>query len=178
MCRGRQGGQDRLDDRRIYPVRAAEHCRAVDHRRAARHRTGRRVRGGWRATEGAAGGQRSGVGVPSAATLCEGEVGLSYIPPGTPWNNGYIESFNNRLGKECLNQPLEHPVRSLGGDRRLQTRAQSSTPPFGPELPNTGRLPGGLSNGDSPNASTVCRAVAHCLGPRILMRSSNMMESA
>jgi transposase InsO family protein len=21
---------------------------------------------------------------------------LSYIPPGTPWNNGYIESFNNR----------------------------------------------------------------------------------
>jgi transposase InsO family protein len=31
-------------------------------------------------------------------------VGLSYIPPGTPWNNGYIESFNNRLRKECLNR--------------------------------------------------------------------------
>ena len=26
-----------------------------------------------------------------------------YIPPGTPWNNGYIE-FNNRLLKECLNR--------------------------------------------------------------------------
>ena len=31
-------------------------------------------------------------------------VGLSYIPPGTPWNNGYIESLNNRLRKECLNR--------------------------------------------------------------------------
>jgi putative transposase len=30
--------------------------------------------------------------------FCEKKVGLSYIPPGTPWNNGYIESFNNRLG--------------------------------------------------------------------------------
>jgi putative transposase len=35
--------------------------------------------------------------------FCAGKVGLSYIPPGTPWNNGYIESFNNRLRKECLN---------------------------------------------------------------------------
>ena len=32
------------------------------------------------------------------------KVGLSYIPPGAPWDNGYIESFNNRLGKECLNR--------------------------------------------------------------------------
>ena len=31
-------------------------------------------------------------------------VGLSYIPPGTPWNHNYIESFNNRLRKECLNR--------------------------------------------------------------------------
>jgi putative transposase len=36
--------------------------------------------------------------------FCEGRVGLSYIAPGTPWNNGYIESFNNRLRKECLNR--------------------------------------------------------------------------
>lgn len=40
------------------------------------------------------------------AARCGGghKVGLSYIPPGTPWNNGYIESFNNRLRKECLNR--------------------------------------------------------------------------
>ncbi len=36
--------------------------------------------------------------------FCEGKVGLSYIPPGSPWDNGYIESFNNRLRKECLNR--------------------------------------------------------------------------
>ena len=36
--------------------------------------------------------------------FCDGKVGLLYIPPGTPWNNGYVESFNNRLRKECLNR--------------------------------------------------------------------------
>jgi len=28
----------------------------------------------------------------------------------------------------ALPQPLDHPARSLGGDRRLQARPQSSTP--------------------------------------------------
>jgi len=36
--------------------------------------------------------------------FCAGNVGMSFIPPGTPWNNGHIESFNNRLRKECLNR--------------------------------------------------------------------------
>ncbi|SHY28563.1 transposase [Mycobacteroides abscessus subsp. abscessus] len=36
--------------------------------------------------------------------FCENRVGMVYIPPGTPWNNGYVESFNNRLRKECLNR--------------------------------------------------------------------------
>ncbi|MCJ0981029.1 integrase core domain-containing protein, partial [Rhodococcus sp. ARC_M12] len=36
--------------------------------------------------------------------FCRDRVGISYIPPGTPWNNGHIESFNNRLRKECLNR--------------------------------------------------------------------------
>ena len=44
--------------------------------------------------------------------FCENKTGMSYIPPGCPWDNGYIESLNNRIRKECLNpQPLEHPVR-------------------------------------------------------------------
>ncbi|WP_270240984.1 IS3 family transposase, partial [Rothia kristinae] len=29
-------------------------------------------------------------------------TGLSYIPPGSPWRNGYIESFNSRIRDECL----------------------------------------------------------------------------
>lgn len=36
--------------------------------------------------------------------FCDDRFGMSYIPPGTPWNNGHIESFNNRLRKECLNR--------------------------------------------------------------------------
>jgi len=36
--------------------------------------------------------------------FCDGKFGMSYIPPGTPENNGNIESFNNRLRKECLNR--------------------------------------------------------------------------
>jgi putative transposase len=42
--------------------------------------------------------------------FCDGKVGLSYIPPGTPRNNGYIESFNNRLRKECLNRNHWHTL--------------------------------------------------------------------
>ena len=36
--------------------------------------------------------------------FCRDRVGISCIPPGTPWNNRHIESFNNRLRKECLNR--------------------------------------------------------------------------
>lgn len=36
--------------------------------------------------------------------FCENKTGMVYIPPGSPWDNGYIESFNSRLRKECLNR--------------------------------------------------------------------------
>jgi len=31
------------------------------------------------------------------------DVVLSFIPPGEPWHNGYVESFNGRVRDECLN---------------------------------------------------------------------------
>lgn len=31
------------------------------------------------------------------------KTGLFYIPPGSPWCNGYVESFNARVRDECLN---------------------------------------------------------------------------
>jgi hypothetical protein len=40
-------------------------------------------------------GQRSLAGFSSAATVLREQGDLSYIPPGTPLNNGYIESFIN-----------------------------------------------------------------------------------
>jgi hypothetical protein len=35
--------------------------------------------------------------------LGESHVGLHFIPPGEPWRNGYIESFNSRIRDDCLN---------------------------------------------------------------------------
>ena len=35
--------------------------------------------------------------------FCEDQIGIRYIPPGEPWRNGFIESFNNRVRDECLN---------------------------------------------------------------------------
>ena len=34
-------------------------------------------------------------------------LGISprYIEPGSPWENGYCESFNGKLREECLNGP-------------------------------------------------------------------------
>ncbi len=35
--------------------------------------------------------------------FAEEKLGIHYIPPGQPWCNGFIESFNNRVRDECLN---------------------------------------------------------------------------
>jgi transposase InsO family protein len=37
------------------------------------------------------------------ADWASNRVGLSFIPPGQPWRNGYVESFNSRVRDECLN---------------------------------------------------------------------------
>jgi hypothetical protein len=43
--------------------------------------------------------------------FCIGTVGLSYIPPRTPSNDRYIESFNNRATKGVPQpQPLDDPA--------------------------------------------------------------------
>lgn len=64
----------------------------------------RRLRpAGWPA-DGAAPGQRARNDLAGTASVLRWPGRLSYIPPGTPWNNGFIESFNNRLRRECLNR--------------------------------------------------------------------------
>lgn len=37
------------------------------------------------------------------ADWAAGQVSLHFIPPGEPWRNGYVESFNSRIRDECLN---------------------------------------------------------------------------
>lgn len=36
--------------------------------------------------------------------LRDQQVGPAFIPPGKPWHNGFIESFNGKLRDECLNR--------------------------------------------------------------------------
>lgn len=36
-------------------------------------------------------------------SFCEDHINIRYIPPGEPWRNAFIESFNNRIRDECLN---------------------------------------------------------------------------
>jgi putative transposase len=38
--------------------------------------------------------------------LEESKVGTLFIEPGSPWENGYVESFNGKLRDECLNGEL------------------------------------------------------------------------
>lgn len=38
----------------------------------------------------------------AVAEFCQHRIGIVYIPPGKPWHNGYVESFNNRVRDECL----------------------------------------------------------------------------
>jgi transposase InsO family protein len=71
--------------------------------------------------------------------FCENRVGLVYISPGNPWNNGYIESFNNRLRKECLNRNHWNTLfeaRVVIGD--FKDEHNHRHPAFGLGLPNTG----------------------------------------
>jgi transposase InsO family protein len=72
------------------------------------------------------------------ADWAAGQVGLHFVPPGEPWRNGYVESFNSRIPDECLNikqllvagpRPSDH--------QRLETRLQPPSPTFRPRLPTT-----------------------------------------
>jgi len=36
--------------------------------------------------------------------LRDQSVGPAFIPPGRPWHNGFVESFNGKLRDECLNR--------------------------------------------------------------------------
>jgi hypothetical protein len=37
-----------------------------------------------------------------------------YIEPGSPWENGYCESFNSKLRDELLNGEIFYSLESLG----------------------------------------------------------------
>ncbi len=48
--------------------------------------------------------------MPAASSKCAQASPTSFIDPGSPWQNGHIESFNSRLREECRNG---HVIESL-----------------------------------------------------------------
>ena len=74
-----------------------------------------------------------------------GKVGVKtlYITPGSPWENGYNESFNGSLRDELLNGgDLLQPGRGEGPDRVLASPLQHGPTAQQPELPTTGTASG------------------------------------
>ena len=41
-------------------------------------------------------------------------TGTLYIEPGSPWENGYCESFNGKLRDECLNGEIFYSLKAPG----------------------------------------------------------------
>ncbi len=80
-----------------------------------------------------------------AAALAEWagtRTGMIFIPPGEPWKNPFIESFNGRLSDECLNLHLFWSLAtprspSATGRRSTSTTGRThrwATEPHGPTL--------------------------------------------
>ncbi|GEC17496.1 hypothetical protein NWI01_33880 [Nitrobacter winogradskyi] len=38
-------------------------------------------------------------------------MAIPHIEPGSPWENGYCESFNSKLRDECLNQEIFYSLK-------------------------------------------------------------------
>ena len=98
--------------------------------------------------------------------LEQNAVRTLYIRPGSPWDNGHIESFHDKLRDECLNRELfgnltearvvieqwrreyneERPRSSLGYQtprefaRQLALRLRSATPPSASRPANTNKM--------------------------------------
>ena len=60
----------------------------------------------------------------------------AYIAPGSPWENGYVESFNARLaGRAPQRRDLLHPAGSADHHRELETTLQHGAPAWLTWLP-------------------------------------------
>ena len=65
----------------------------------------------------------------------------AYIEPGTPWENGYCESFNSKLRDELLNGEIFYSLAEAEDRHRgLASALQHPAPTLVARLPATGTL--------------------------------------
>lgn len=86
--------------------------------------------------------------------MTSNDEGTSYIEPGSPWQNGYAESFDSKFSDECLNceefttvqearviiaqwrqgHNYRRPHRSLDGITPAAFAAKNQVPEYSPRL--------------------------------------------
>ena len=100
-----------------------------------------------------------------------GAVGAktAYIEPGSPWENGYCESFNAKLRDELLNAEIfyilaEAKIVIASGRRHYNTRRPHSSLGYRPPAPEVVQWPAPPSGAASP--------ANHTLAPRPIMHQN------
>ena len=95
-----------------------------------------------------------------------------YIEPGSPWDNGYVESLIGKFRDELLNgENLLHPDR---GQKRSATRLEGSRGGYSRRLSQATSRPG---NGYSPVGCLDCMAGALNLSTRARSGRGGMVVS-
>ena len=73
--------------------------------------------------------------------LAEARIKTIYIEPGSPWQNGFVESFHGRFRDECLNrEQLWTLTEARGGHRRLPAGIQPTKAASQTGRPESGEL--------------------------------------
>ncbi len=87
---------------------------------------------------------RSPLSADCFAIACRAVVGArtAFIEPGSPWENGYVESFNARLRDELLNRELFYSLREAqiiieGWRKHYNTQRPHSALGYRPPAPET-----------------------------------------
>lgn len=120
--------------------------------------------------------------------LGEREIKTLYIEPGSPWQNGYVESFHDKFRRECLARELFYtlsearvvigdwrwkynrvrPHRSLGMETPAEFAARHfSSVPTAPEPSPRLRLVGGLRSSAPGGHESACRSALHPVEPSL-----------
>ena len=90
-----------------------------------------------------------------------------YIEPGSPWENGFCESFNGKLRDECLNGEIFYSLREA---QAMAHSLQHQTPALGTRIP-TPCTRHNRSKTSPPRRGVTHAIISHCVWYKISGRS-------
>ena len=83
------------------------------------------------------------------------EVGTLFIEPGSPWENGYIESFNGKLRDELLNGEISRPSYCASLPRRCRISFTDPSRGFVKVIVSEGSKPSGSTRSPMQSATST-----------------------